>query len=89
VGPFDLDGASAPAAVTPDAVRDPALLVADLPRRDLDEGERSLVLHGRPVAAGAGTVGEGPVSLFAAGRLVAVAERSGEALKPRVVLVDA
>lgn len=88
VGPFGLEGAAAPEAVTAAAVRDPAQLVVDLPRRDLDEGERRLVLHGRPVTADAG-MGEGPVSLFAGAQLVAVAERVGDLLKPRVVLADA
>ena len=68
---------------------DSALLVADLPRRDLDVEEGALVLHGRSVAAGPGTGDEGRVALFSHGRLVAVAERVGDALKPRVVLADA
>ena len=88
VGPFQLEDAVAPAAVTPSAVRDPAALVADLPRRELDEAERGLVLHGRPVASGQGTGDGGRVALFSEGRLVAVAERVGDALKPRVVLSD-
>jgi tRNA pseudouridine55 synthase len=90
VGPFRLEEAVAPAAVTPGAIRNPATLVADLPRRELDEAERVLVLHGRPIAAGPGTGGgdEGRVALFCEGRLVAVAERVGDALKPRVVLAE-
>ena len=89
VGPFRLEDATAPAAVTTDAVRDPAQLVADLPRRDLDAEEGALVLHGRSVTAGRGAGDEGRVALFSHGRLVAVAERVGDALKPRVVLADA
>jgi tRNA pseudouridine55 synthase len=93
VGPFRLQDAVAPAAVTPGAMRDPAVLVADLPRRELDEIEGGLVVHGRSIAAGPGTgpkTGEkGRVALFSQGRLVAVAERVGDALKPRVVLTDA
>src|SRR5205807_2160850 len=76
--------------------------VADLPRRDLDEAGRAAVLHGRPVPrdSGLGARGSGfeadvpspesrapsPVALFAAGQLVAVADRVGELLKPRVVV---
>jgi tRNA pseudouridine55 synthase len=88
VGPFRLEDAVAPAAVTPSALRDPAALVADLPRRELDTTERGLVLHGRPIASGPGTEDEGGVALFSEGRLVAVAERVGDALKPRVVLAE-
>jgi tRNA pseudouridine55 synthase len=88
VGPFRLEDAVAPAEVTPRAIRDPAALVADLPHRELDDAERGLVLHGRPIASGPGAGDEGPVALFAAGRLVAVAERVGDALKPRVVLAE-
>lgn len=89
VGPFGLEGATAPEAVTPAAVRDPALLVADLPRRDLDAEEGVLVSHGRSVAAGPGTGDGGRVALFSHAHLVAVAERVGDVLKPRVVLADA
>ena len=89
VGPYRLEDATVPTAVTAEALRDPAQLVADLPRRDLDEGERALVVHGRPLVAGGGTGDEGRVALFSGGYLVAVAERVGDALKPRVVLADA
>jgi tRNA pseudouridine55 synthase len=88
VGPFRLEDAVAPAAVTREAVRDPATLVADLPRRDLDEAERGLVLHGRPIPLGPGTAEEARVALFSEGHLVAVAERVGDALKPRLVLAE-
>jgi tRNA pseudouridine55 synthase len=87
VGPFALADAVAPEAVSPAAVRDAATLVSDLARRDLDRGERDAVAHGRAVAAGTGE--EGRVALFTEGALLAVAEREGDVLKPRVVLVDA
>ena len=102
VGPYRLAAAVAPEAVTRQDLRDPAELVADLPRRDLDEAGRAAVLHGRPVPrdSGLGPRGSGfeadvpspesrapsPVALFAAGQLVAVADRVGELLKPRVVV---
>lgn len=86
VGPFRLEDAVAPTAVTPGAVRDAAALVAELPRRELDDAECSFVLHGRSIAAGRGTGDGGQVALFCQGRLVAVAERVGDVLKPRVVL---
>jgi len=89
VGPFRLEEAIAPAAVTAGAVRDPAVLVADLARRDLDQVERGLVLHGRTIRSGPGTGEEQRVALFSEGRLIAVAERVGDALKPRLVLEDA
>ena len=83
VGPFRLADAIEVEALTPDRLLAPAALVADLPRRDLDAAERAAVLHGRPVMS------EGlaeRVGLFAAGELVAVAEREGGLLKPRVVV---
>ena len=86
VGPYRLVDAVAPQAVTPPDLRDPAELVRDLPRRDLDPAERETVVHGRPLPAGAGEVGK--VALFAEGRLVAVAERVGDQLKPRVVVAE-
>ncbi|HEV2749783.1 MAG TPA: tRNA pseudouridine(55) synthase TruB [Gemmatimonadales bacterium] len=86
VGPYRLEDAVAPQAVTARDLRDPADLVRDLPRRDLEPGEREAVLHGRALTAAAGD--ERPVALFAGGRLVAVAERSGERLKPRVVVAE-
>ena len=89
VGPFRVEDAVGPAAVTPHVVRDPAVLVVDLPRRELDEEERGLVLHGRSVEAGRGTGDGGRVALFFQGCLVAVAERVGDALKPRLVLAEA
>lgn len=86
VGPFALGDAVAPEAVTAAVVRDAATLVGDLARRDLAVTERDAVAHGRPIPAG--EPGAGRVALFADGALLAVAEREGDALKPRVVLVD-
>jgi tRNA pseudouridine55 synthase len=89
VGPFLLADAQPPEAVRWETVRDAAPLVAELPRRDLDDAERAAVLHGRPVATGHGANGEGGrMALFAGGQLVAVAERVGEVLKPRVVVAE-
>ena len=86
VGPFRLEEGVAPERLTAGDLRDPATLVAELPRRDLDDAGRTAVMHGRPVPAGMGE--EGRVALFADGHLVAVAEREGEVLKPRVVVAD-
>src|SRR5438132_1580733 len=88
VGPYRLGEAVAPEAVTPGDLREGAELVRELPRRDLDEAGRAAVIHGRPVPAGSGTGEAGRVALFARGRLLAVAERSGELLKPRVVVAE-
>lgn len=88
VGPFSLADAVAPEAVTAEVVRDPAVLVADLPRRDMESAERAAAAHGRPVATGNAQRETGNVALFADGDLVAVAERVGEVLKPRVVLAE-
>jgi len=86
VGPFRLEEGVAPERLTAGDLRDPATLVAELPRRDLDDAGRTAVMHGRPVPAGMGE--EGRVALFVDGHLVAVAEREGELLKPRVVVAD-
>jgi len=88
VGSFRLTDAVAPEQVTPRALRDPAELVRDLPRRELDSAGRDAVVHGRPVATGSGMEDAGSVALFAEGTLVAVAERVGDILKPRVVVVE-
>jgi len=87
VGPFRLEDGVMPERLTAGDLRDPATLVAELPRRDLDETGRVAVMHGRPVSAGKAEGGN--VALFADGRLIAVAEREGELLKPRVVVADA
>ena len=87
VGPFRLEDGVMPERLTAGDLRDPATLVAELPRRDLDETARVAVTHGRPVSAGQGE--DGSVALFADGHLVAVAEREGDLLKPRVVVADA
>ena len=88
VGRYRLADAVAPPAVTRQDLRDPGELVADLPRRDLDTAERESVMHGRPLPAGGGTRDEGRVALFSDGQLVAVAERVGDVLKPRVVVAE-
>jgi tRNA pseudouridine55 synthase len=88
VGAFRLADAVAPDEVTARALRDPAELVRDLPARDLDDAGRAAVVHGRPVPVADGTRETGNVALFWSGQLVAVAERVGEVLKPRVVVVE-
>jgi len=88
VGPFRLADAVAPDGLTAHALRDPAELVRDLPARALDDAGRAAVIHGRPVPAGDETRGSGNVALFWSGQLVAVAERVGDVLKPRVVVVE-
>lgn len=86
VGPFELAEAVAAEAVTPADARDPAVLAAGLPRRELEAGEREAVRHGRPVPRHDEPSATGSVALFAEGALVAIAEVVGEVLKPRVVL---
>jgi tRNA pseudouridine55 synthase len=63
----------------------PLAALAFLERRALTEAEAEHVSHGRPLEAGA--EGAGPVCLSHGGRLLAVAKREGEQLKPEVVLV--
>jgi tRNA pseudouridine55 synthase len=94
VGPLRLEDAVAPEALTPQALRDAALLVAHLPRRQVDPKERDAVLHGRPIQSGphpgpgpGPTAGSrAPVALFAGDELLAIAEPAGALLKPRTVV---
>jgi tRNA pseudouridine55 synthase len=86
VGPYRLADAVPPESVTADALRDSAELVRGLPRRELDAAGRDAVLHGRPLPAAPGE--DARVALFAGSELVAVAERVGEVLKPRVVVAE-
>ena len=88
VGPYRLADAVEPEAVTVRDLRDPAELVRDLPRCELDEMARDAVIHGRPVPVGDGAAARGRVALFWGGQLVAVAERVGELFKPRVVVAE-
>ncbi len=62
----------------------PADVVRHLPVLCIDEDTRRRVSHGQPIAAL--DIDTGPVALLAGDDLVAVAERSGDLLKPRVVL---
>ena len=85
VGPFSLADAVPPEVVTAADLRPAALLVSDLPRRALVAGERDAVVHGRPLPA-IDTADR--VALFAGEELVAVGERSGDVVKPRIVVAD-
>lgn len=85
VGAFGLEDGVAPEALTPGDLRPAALLVADLPRRSLTAAEREAVRHGRPLTA----AGERDrVALFAGDELVGIGEPEGDAVKPRIVLVE-
>lgn len=88
IGAFGVDGAVPSDALDGAVISVQPMLdaVAHLPRRDLDAGETRLVRHGRPLE-GAAEGGE-TVALVHDGRLVAVAERDGSRLKPRVVVAD-
>jgi len=88
VGSFRLADALAPEQVTAQTLRDPAELVRDLPARELDDAGRAAAVHGRPVPMADGMRDAGHVALFWGGQLVAVAERVGEVLKPRVVVAE-
>lgn len=87
VGPFGLEDAVAPQALTPADLKDPVLLVADLPHRVLEGAEREMIVHGRPIA---GPEFEGgSIALMADGGLLGVGEAGGGLIKPRLVLADA
>lgn len=89
VGPLRLADAIAPEAVTRDALQDAAVLVAHMPRRQVDKREREAVLHGRPIAGDPAGEGRGPIAVFAGDELLAVADQVGDLVKPRVVVAEA
>ncbi|HWC73363.1 MAG TPA: tRNA pseudouridine(55) synthase TruB, partial [Gemmatimonadales bacterium] len=86
VGPLQLEDAVAPEAVTPANIRDAGVLVAHLPRREVNATERDAVLHGRSVKADPIVNSQHPIALFSGTELLAVAEQVGELLKPRTVV---
>ena len=88
VGPLLLADAVAPEAVTRATLQDAAVLVAHMPRRELDKKERDAVLHGRPIQRAPVANSREPVALFDGPELLAVAEQVGELLKPRVVVAE-
>lgn len=88
VGPLRLEDAVAPEAVTPRSVRDASILVAHLPRRQVNETERDAIVHGRPLTGDLVADNRSSIALFARDELVAVGEQVGELVKPRVVLAE-
>lgn len=88
VGPLRLEDAVAPEAVTPRSVRDASILVAHLPRRQVNETERDAIVHGRPLTGDLIADSRSPIALFARDELVAVGEQVGNLLKPRVVVAE-
>jgi tRNA pseudouridine55 synthase len=86
VGPFGLDDAVGLDALGQEAppLRAPREAVAHLATLQLDAEHHGMVVHGQPVPA-ADAVGD-PIALVAGGELVAIAERQGTVLKPKVVL---
>lgn len=69
-------------------VEPPLRVVSHLVQREVGAEEAMGISHGRPVAADAEPVGQ-PVALVSNGRLVAIAERADDLLRPRVVLENA
>jgi len=88
VGPLLLADAVAPEAVTKAALQDAAVLVADMPRRQVDKKERDAVVHGRALRVDAIPDSRYPIAVFAGDELVAVADQVGDLLKPRVVVAE-
>jgi tRNA pseudouridine55 synthase len=86
VGPWHVRDAITLAALDAGAavLKPPSAATVHFPTRPLDDAERHLVAHGRALPAREEP--DGPVALLAAGALIAVAEREGDLLKPRVVL---
>jgi tRNA pseudouridine55 synthase len=86
VGPLRLADAVAPEAVTWEALQDAAVLVAHMPRRQVDKKEREGIVHGRPLRSDPIADSRYPIAVFAGDELVAIAEQVGDLLKPRVVV---
>jgi tRNA pseudouridine55 synthase len=87
VGPFRLEDAVPAQTLTPAQLRDPALLVADLPSRALDGAERDAIVHGRPIPSRENE--SGTLVLTAEGCVLAVGDVVDGSIKPRLVLADA
>ena len=88
VGPLRLEDAIAPEAVTPAALQDAAILVAHMPRHQVDKKEKDAVLHGRPIRVDPIADSRYPIAVFSGDELLAVADQVGELLKPRVVVAE-
>ena len=88
VGPLRLVDAVAPEAVTRAALQDAAVLVAHLPRCQVDSKERDAVVHGRPVPGVREPGTENRIAIFCGEELIAIAKQEGELLKPRVVVAE-
>jgi tRNA pseudouridine55 synthase len=88
VGPLRLADAVAPESVTRAALQDAAVLVAHMPRRQVDKKERDAVLHGRAIQRAPMAEGREPIALFEGAELLAVAEQVGDLLRPRVVVAE-
>lgn len=85
IGPFRVEDALVPGAVTRETVLLPPLaLVPGLPVRTLQAHEAAAVRHGRVVTAAPGK--EPEAALVSDGRLLAVGERVTDGWQPRVVL---
>jgi tRNA pseudouridine55 synthase len=88
VGPLLLADAVAPEAVTKAALQDAAVLVAHMPRRQVEKRERDAVVHGRPIKVDPIADSRYPIAVFDGPELLAVAEQVGDLLKPRVVVAE-
>ena len=88
VGPLQLEDAVPPEAVTARTVRDAAILVAHMPRQEVDKEERDALIHGRPIRIDPIADSRYPIAVFSGDALLAVAEQVGDLLKPRVVVAE-
>jgi tRNA pseudouridine55 synthase len=84
VGPLSVDHAVAPEDVVAHGGVPPIAVVGHLPRVDLTPDEAADVCHGRAVDR---RTAAGPVALVAEGALISVGVATGDALRPRVVLL--
>ncbi|MEO8030983.1 MAG: tRNA pseudouridine(55) synthase TruB [Gemmatimonadota bacterium] len=88
VGSFEVTGAVPLEALTPDSpLLSPVELLAGMAQRELTDGERIDIGHGRAIRGSEGQAGR--VALVREGRLIAVAEMAVDRLRPVVVLETA
>lgn len=87
VGTWTIDDAIELDDVDAAKVKDPLTMMAELPRLELSDAERGGVVHGNSFSTKSPGP-DGPCGLVWDGGLIAVADRRGDTIQPRRVLVE-
>ncbi len=94
IGPFSVASASPPASLGDSeailaSLTPPALALGHLPSFEVEPEDAARIRHGQFLHLGDSEIaGEGPIRVLLDGKLVAVAAREGDLLRPRKVLAD-